>query len=88
MKFIVLDGLQKNTSTCSPLSTLTNYLSICVFHFFHKIICAVSYFSLRCKFFLVYVLWMCTQKHTNVYVYILYLFTYIFLGEMQRIFLP
>lgn len=75
MRLIVLNGLQENTSTYSHLSTLTNYLPICVFHLFHKMICAELHTSHSVAIFNVYVLCVRTQAHTHICVCMLYLFT-------------
>lgn len=82
MKFIVPDGSQKTTSMRCPLSRLTNYLSICVFHLFHKIICAKLHTFHSIADFFLCVSSLCTHKQTHLRKYSI--FTYILLGEMQR----
>lgn len=76
MKFIILDGSEKTTSMYCPLSTLTNYLSICVFHLFHKIICAKLHTFHSVADFFSCMSSLCTHKQTHIYVNILYLLTF------------
>lgn len=88
MKFIVLGGVQKISSTCSLCGALTNYLSICMFHLFHRIISAGLHTFHSAANSFMYMFSVCVHTGTDPHTrgYIQHLFTYILLGESKGFF--
>lgn len=70
------------------LEPLTNYLSICVFHLFHRIISAElhTFHSVANSFMYMFSVCVHMATDTHTCVYIQHLFTYILLGESKGLF--